>query len=816
MDISKIPEEIRSTLSPDFLDILAQDTGRPVYGEKAIEPHLPALCRKAAAEGAVLLKNDNGILPLETGKPVAVFGRVQLDYFYVGYGSGGDVNPPYKVNLMEGLKNAGVPVDEELAQAYAQWSKENEPFMGFWGHWPRYFEEMPLEDSQVKAAAARCGTALVVIGRAAGESRENNLEPGSYYLTEDEKKLLSQVSGAFAKTAVIIDAGSVLDLSWLNEYPIDGVLFVWQGGMESGNAVADLLTGKVNPCGKLTDTVAYRYEDYPSQNFLGQDYNEYTEDIYVGYRYFETFAKDAVQFPFGFGISYTTFALKDIQVKSLGDTVRVKATVENTGSRPGKEVVQVYSSAPQGKLGKPARELRAFQKTKLLQPGESQVLTITFPAPFMASFDDSGTTGHKNAWVLESGDYGIYVGTDVRSAQQAGNVFVPELRVLSQLEEASAPVAPFDRLVNKDGQKAYEPAPLAERSLKERILDNLPTEIPFTGDKGIKLQDVADGLAKLEEFIAQLSPGELEALSHGDLVMDSPLGAKGNAGVMGGITEGLRLKGVPPITTTDGPSGIRLQYYCSLLPCGTCLACTWNPDLVESLYQSHGREMVEKGSDVLLGPGMNIHRNPLCGRNFEYFSEDPVLTGKVAAAMVRGIQKNGVSACPKHFACNNQETNREYSDSRLSQRALREIYLKGFEICVKEGKPQNLMTSYNKINGVWGHYNYDLCTTVLREEWGYEGSVMTDWWMRQSPDPDFENVWDSAYRIRAQVDVLMPGAMGRQADQFGEKEQPDPAALESYQKGGLTLAELQRGARNVLGYILNSRYLQSVPGEVQT
>lgn len=269
MDISRIPEEIRATLSPDFLDILAQDTGRPVFGEKDIEPHLPALSRQAAAEGAVLLKNDNAVLPLKSEEPVAVFGRVQLDWFYVGYGSGGDVNPPYKVNLMKGLENAGVAVDQELAQTYAQWCAENEPFMGFWGHWPRYFDEMPLTDDQVKAAASRCGTALVIIGRAAGEARENNLEPGSYYLTEDEKKLLSQVSSAFQKTAVIIDAGSILDLSWLGDYPIDGALFVWQGGMESGNAVADLLTGKVTPCGKLSDTVALRYQDSPSQNFLG-------------------------------------------------------------------------------------------------------------------------------------------------------------------------------------------------------------------------------------------------------------------------------------------------------------------------------------------------------------------------------------------------------------------------------------------------------------------------------------------------------------------------------------------------------------------
>ena len=782
------------------MDHLAQELNKPIFGEKTIEEHMPALCRRAAAEGAVLLKNQGGALPLTGDAPVAVFGRVQLDWFYVGYGSGGDVNPPYRVNLMDGLKNAGVPVDQELAQLYAQWSEANQPFMGFWGNWRRYFEEMPLTQEQIQAAASRCGTALVVIGRAAGESRENTLEPGSYYLTDDEKALLSRVTEAFEKTVVVIDAGSILDLSWLEEYAVAGALLVWQGGMESGNAAADLLTGRVNPCGKLTDTVAFRYEDYPSQNFLGQDYNQYTEDIYVGYRYFETFEKDAVQFPFGFGLSYTSFSLENAQVKACGDRVRVRLDVRNTGSRPGREVAQVYARAPQGLLGKPQRTLCAFQKTKLLQPGESQRLTLVFPVQSLASFDDSGATGHKNAWVLEAGSYELFVGADVRSAQPAGSVSLPELRVVEELQEVSAPTTAFDRLVNKNGRKALEPVPLAVRSLKERIVDNLPDELPFTGDKGIQLKDVALGLASLDDFAAQLSPEELEALSHGDYIMGSPLGTAGNAAVMGGITESLRSKGVPPITTTDGPSGIRLQYYCSLLPCGTCLACTWDPELVESLYQSHGREMVQKGTDVLLGPGMNIHRNPLCGRNFEYFSEDPLVTGKIAAAMVRGIQKNGVSACPKHFACNSQETNRAFNDSRLSQRALREIYLKGFEICVKEGRPQNIMTSYNKINGVWGHYNYDLCTTVLRGEWGYEGCVMTDWWMRQSPDPDFENVWDSAYRIRAQVDVLMPGGI----DQKGS---PDPSALESYQKGGLTLAELQRGAKNVLRYILHSNAL---------
>ena len=793
------------------LDELAQLTKKKVFGEKTVEETMPALCRKAAAESAVLLKNENHVLPFDKIHPIAVFGRVQLDWFYVGYGSGGDVNPPYTINLIEGLQNAGITLDKHLLHTYTQWSASNRPSMGFWGRWPRYFEEMPLDEHQIKAAADRCDTALIVIGRAAGESRENTLEPGSYYLTQEEKNLLSRVTATFRHTVVVINAGSIMDLSWLENYPIEGVLLLWQGGMESGSAAADVLTGKKDACGRLTDTIAYRYEDYPSaKDFLGQDYNFYTEDIYVGYRYFETFAPEAVQFPFGFGLSYTTFSLENITVTPHGDKAFVKATVRNTGSRPGKDVVQVYVEPPQGKLGKPLRNLVQFQKTHLLQPGEHQTITLPFPLGAAASYDDSGVTGHRSAWVLEAGDYRIYVGENVRAASLVGSIPVSETRVLLQLEETCppSPLHPFQRLVNQNGQKVYEPVPTATRSLKQRILGNLPEEIPFTGDKGITLQNVALGLVPLEDFIAQLTPEDLAALSRGDFVMDSSLGTKGNAGTFAGVTERLRQLGVPAITTTDGPSGIRLQFYTSLLPCGTALACTWNPALVESLSQALGREMLLKGSDVILSPGMNIHRNPLCGRNFEYFSEDPLLTGWMAAATVWGIQKNGVSACPKHLACNNQETNRNKHDSRVSERALREIYLKAFEICVKESHPQNIMASYNKINGVWSHYNYDLCTAILRGEWSYEGNVLTDWWMRPSPDPDFPALWDSAYRIRAQVDVLMPGC---KPGDLPSSTTPDPAPLESYRReGGLTLGELQRGARNVLRFALQSKAMKRV------
>ena len=400
--------------------------------------------------------------------------------------------------------------------------------------------------------------------------------------------------------------------------------------------------------------------------------------------------------------------------------------------------------------------------------------------------------------MLEPGDYVLYVGTDVRSAKQVGVWRLDALRVTRQLTSQAAPTADFLRLKPRETASglvpAYEPAPKRETSRKADILAHLPKETPFTGDRGIRFEDVRNGSASLDAFVAQLDIRELDAITRGEGLMDSPLGPAGNAGMLGGTTASLREKGVPTITTTDGPSGIRLACYASLLPCGTALASSWNPALVEKLGVRFGREMAERGSDILLGPGLNIHRDPLCGRNFEYFSEDPYVSGVMAAAMVRGIQSNpGRSACPKHFACNNQEWMRNQTDSRVSERALREIYLWGFELCVTRAKPLTLMTSYNKVNGVWAHYHYDLVTNILRGEWGYDGLVITDWWMQPAVDLDFPDVSNNAYRVRAQVDVLMPG--GRE---FGCFESDDSLVKSFESPDGITLGELQRSAKNVL------------------
>ena len=779
-------------------DALAQELHKQALGKPEPRKEMSDACRRAGAEGTVLLKN-HGVLPLSKTGSTAFFGRVQRDYFYVGYGSGGDVNPDYLVSPMDALEARGdIAYDKALADRYRLWCQANVPPVMDWAQWPTCHPEMPLSEEAVRAAAQRNDAAVVILGRAMGEAMDNRPEPGGYYLTEAEKALVAQVTAAFRKVCVVVDGGNIMDLSWVEEYPIGALVYAFQGGMESGNALIDVLYGDAQPGGRLTDTVPRHYEDAPTYgHFGGRDFNEYREDIYVGYRYYETFAQDKVLYPFGFGLSYTTFRVESAAA-AWHTSWDLRIQVTNTGSRPGRQVVQVYVEAPQGKLGKAARVLADYWKTPELAPGQSAAVSLWIDLESLASFDDSGVTGHPYAYVLEAGTYRLYVGTDVRSASLAGRLFLEEQTLTAQLESQCSPTQDFPRLRPKEkGGRlvpGFEPVPRAESRRKDQVLEHLPETIPFTGDLGISFRDVCKGTHGMDDFIAQLTAEELNALCKGEGQMDSPLGTKGNAGMLGGTIQSLRDKGVPTLTTTDGPSGIRVCYYTALLPCGTALASSWDVEAVEGLGHLFGQEMVRKGSDILLGPGLNIHRDPLCGRNFEYYSEDPLLSGTVAAAMVRGIQSvPGRSACVKHFACNNQEENRNRNDSRLSQRALREIYLRGFEICLRDAAPLCLMTSYNQINGIWGHYQYELVTGILRREWGYDGLVMTDWWMQPCADPDFPALWNDAYRLRAQVDVLMPGS-----NAFGDPTM-DPSALESLKKEtGLTLGEMQRSAKNVL------------------
>lgn len=763
--------------------------------------------RQSAADGAVLLKN-NGVLPFVNKERLALFGVCQRNYFYVGYGSGGDVNRPYDVNLIDGIRNCPeLELYEAGVQEYERYCEEHKPPQFIWGMWEYCHEEMPVSEEFVKNANAESDAAVVVIGRAAGEDRDMAHEKGSYYLNDDELELLQKVTNEFEKVVVLLNIGGIIDMKWADEFgdKISAIMITWQGGMESGNAIADLLCGKVNPSGRLSDTIAKDFTSYTAfANFGDAKVSEYAEDIFVGYRMFETFKQDEVLYPFGYGLSYTDFSIEHIETKPVDDGFEITAKVTNIGERAGREVVQLYLEKPCGKLGNPARVLAGFAKTKLIEAGESDEVCIFVDSYQLCSYDDCGSTNHAGCWVIEAGAYNLHLGKDVRQTEKIFTYYQNETQVYSEHKQACAPQESF--MVARaeeaeDGRICLGMKRVAKQKydLGCRIMNNLPKDIAQTGNCGYVLSDVKNGKCTMEQFVAQLDLDELEALTRGDYRMDSPLGAKGNAGAFGGTLESLREKGVPAVITTDGPSGIRLVASSSLIPIGTLFACSFDTELVEKVYEMIALEMEQRGSDVLLAPGMNIHRHPLCGRNFEYYSEDPYLTGKMGASAVRGIQSRGASACPKHFACNNQEYKRTVNDSRVSERALREIYLKGFEICVKEAKPKNIMTSYNKLNGVWCHYNYDLCTTILRGEWSYEGNVMTDWWIHKGKSPEFPKLKDQAYRVRAQVDLFMPGG-----ERVKPKMKPDGTLLSSYGKDdGITLGEMQRSAMNVLKCVMD-------------
>ena len=762
------------------------------------------LARQAAAEGCVLLKNENNALPVRKGDKVAVFGRCALQDYKSGLGSGGLVYTRYVVSILDALKACeDISLEESLLRIYEEWSVRNPIDEGHgWGTVPWSQKEMPLTDEIVQAAQS-ADVALVIVGRTAGEDQDNENKEGSYLLTQTERDMISRVSRAFERTVVLLNVGNIIDMSWVEEYRPSAVLYVWQGGQEGGNGVVDVLTGKVNPCGKLTDTIAYRIEDYPSTANFGDKYkNYYQEDIYVGYRYFETFAKEKVQYPFGFGLSYTQFAIAARIKEVTEETVRVCVKVENVGEAAGKEVVQVYVKAPQGKLGKPARVLAGFRKTALLQPGETGNFVIDCPKRYFASYDEYGEAGNKSCYVLEGGEYELYAGTDVRSAACIGS-WQQEQQVLEQLHEACAPAEVFERfkpveLADKSLQLQMDKVAVGTVNRNDRIQAYRGEAIAYTGDKGYLLADVYNGKVTLDTFVAQLSDEDLMCIFRGE-GMCSPKVTPGTAGAFGGLTESLRGFGIPAICCADGPSGIRMDCGTKAfsLPNGTALGCTFNLSLVQELFEQMGKELRKNKVDTLLGPGINIHRNPLNGRNFEYISEDPLLTGKKGGAQLEGMNKSGATGTIKHFCANNQEHYRTTVEAAVSERALREIYLKGYEIAVKEGKARSIMTTYGPINGIWTAGNFDLCTVILREEWGYKGMVMTDWWATSNWDGEAAEKANRAPMVRAQNDVYMCCADAKEDILFDNVK-------EKLQSGEITRYDLQRNAKNILGFILES------------
>lgn len=732
-------------------------------GEKvtASKAHI-ALSKAAAKEGMVLLKNEGKILPLTKGTRVALFGKGTFDYVKGGGGSG-DVTVEYIVNLYEGFKSLEdhVQIEENLAEYYREYVQTQYKA----GNVPGMIAEPEIPDELCIKARAFTDTAVITISRFSGEGWDRSVaneaseavskpglaakgselyERGDFYLSDAETAMLEKVKRYFAKIVVVLNVGGMVDTQWFYEDDrLQAVLMAWQAGMEGGKAAAELLCGLGNPSGKLSDTFARRLEDYPSTAGFheSEDYVDYTEDIYVGYRYFETLpgAAKKVNYPFGYGLSYTEFEWSVVSAYEDNGSVKIKVRVINSGDMAGKEVIQVYVGAPQGLLGKPAKSLVAFKKTRLLEPGEEQMLMLKFDVSSMASYDDLGKVC-KSAYVLEKGDYIFHVGTSVRDTVKLEYVYrVEEDRVVEKLSARLVPTSLKHRLL-ADG--TYEKLPLGEANDPDytalepmgdisklggeqpavRAVDRIPRRSRERVDR-LDFNLVAEGKMSLDEFVAELTVDELAHL----------LGGQPNLGVANTWGFGnLPQYYLPSAMTADGPAGLRIKPECGVyttaFPCSTLLACTWDPEVTFAVGEAGAKEVKENNIAAWLTPAVNIHRSPLCGRNFEYYSEDPFLAGTMAAGMVKGIQSQHIAPSVKHFALNNKETNRKNSDSRVSERAAREIYLKVFEIIVKTSDPWYIMSSYNIINGHRASENRDLLEYILRDEWGFKGMVSTDWW----------------------------------------------------------------------------------------
>ena len=769
------------------------------------------LARKAAAEGIVLLKNKGNLLPLKPGTAVALYGVGASRTIKGGTGSG-DVNERERISIYQGMKDAGYLIttgewireyDKCYQKARNEWRDEvldkaakiENEVSGFFNAYAATPFIVPA-GGEVKKTDAEI--AFYILSRVAGEGADRFDKPGDYYLTDTEKRQLSDICSLYKHVVIAINTGGLADLSFMDEYDnIDALLQIVQPGMEAGNAFADVISGAVTPSGKMTDSWAYKYEDYPnsktfSHNNGNVDKEYYTEGIYVGYRYFDTF-QIPVRYGFGFGLSYTDFEIKILSAAVQNNrTVEIETEIINKGSTfSGKEVVQIYATCPAGKMEKEYRRLTAFGKTKELSPGVSEKMKLQFDINRLASYSEE-----KAGWILEKGEYVIWAGSSLESSAPCAVISLERELLLSKTEK----ICPLKEELQEIKQDLF----FAEKRRKD-ILDIVEKEkIPVIrlNAELIKAEKI---IYRMNEeiiepdsfkFAEALSQEQLIALASGDpgKGQGSNLGSAGISvpGSAGETNSCAEDKNLPGIVLADGPAGLRLMkhynvyedkivnkpfkfsleggifceenleepgvtyyQYCTAIPVGTLLAQTWDTALIREVGEMIGREMEEFGITLWLAPGMNIHRNPLCGRNFEYYSEDPLLSGKIAGAMTDGVQSvPGCGTTIKHLACNNQEDNRMKSDSVISERALREIYLKGFEIAVKESQPMAIMTSYNLINGIHAANSYDLCTKAARCEWGFKGLIMTDW-------TTTENGADCTASgcMRAGNDLVMPGAV---------------------------------------------------------
>ena len=812
------------------------------------------LAREAAAEGFVLLENKDHFLPLAKGSKVGLYGAGAIRTIKGGTGSG-DVNERDSVNIFQGMKNAGYDVtssewledyDKLYVQARLDW--KNEIFTKLNGDDTKFFDAysatpffMPSGNpiDEEKAAADGADTAFFVLARIAGENKDRFDTEGDYFISKEEKAILAQVSRCYKNIVLVINTGGLMDLAFVEEFDnIRSILQYVQAGQEGGNAFADVVSGDVTPSGKMTDTWAKDYYDYPGAEVYSYKSGDlmkekYEEGIFVGYRYFDTF-EVPVRYSFGYGMSYTDFEIRtdDIKVSGRGmmnPKVSVTVTVTNTGDTyAGKEVVQIYASCPQGRLVKEFRRLAGFGKTKLLAPKESQTMTITFPLYQLTSYEEESAS-----WILEPGMYGIWIGNDLNTSVLSGALELDEKAVMTACEN----ICPLKEELNEispDAEKVQAREAAWQKEVKEKRMSVIELKAAEIPTEKVDYQPVPEELpGKAGKIVEALSVDQLALLATGD-----PGRAQGNAlgsagiSVPGAAAETSPCASEEPwnvttIALVDGPAGLRLKreyqvdngeivasdflaaleggffskpqekrgttYYqfCTAIPVGTLLAQSWDVELIKRVGEMIGHEMELFNVTLWLAPGMNIHRNPLCGRNFEYYSEDPLLAGMMAAAMTLGVQKvPGCGTTIKHFACNNQEDNRMGSDSILSERALREIYLKGFEIAVKDAQPMSIMTSYNLINGVHAANCYDTCTKAARDEWGFAGAIMTDW---TTTNVQIQGECTAAGCMRAGNDMVMPGLP--EDHENIKKELAD---------GTLTMAELKRCIYNTVNIVLQS------------
>ncbi len=834
---------------------------------QAFEKDHEAIVRSIAPECMVLLRN-NGTLPMRSISKVALYGSGARHTIKGGTGSG-DVNVRHFVTVEEGLENAGIEITtkawlnaydkavDEFKTAFfkpvrkeADESGQNVMLYTMGIHAPEPEYDIDL------AAEGDC--AIYVLSRDSGEGADRKPVEGDIKLTATEKRDILALNKQFDKFVLVLNVGGMVDLSEVSE--VETVLLMGQLGQATGTAFADVLMGAAYPSGKLTMTWSH-IEDYPSTEGFGDPNNtDYKEGVYVGYRYFDT-TNTTPLFPFGYGLGYTTFSVEPQSVAADAKNVTVEVKVTNTGEAAGKEVVQVYYSAPAGNAGvdKPYQELAGYAKTKELVAGESEVVTVTFSTESMSSYNTA-----KSAYVLEAGDYVIRAGSSSRNTHVAGVVRLNASTTVAQLhaiggESGFEDFRPTSEPYTYEGEEAeIAAAPVVE--LDAATIDATtveysvqPQEIP--AGETISWNDVVSGAKTIDDFIAGLSQDQLEYVCIGMY----KLGAKdlmeviGNAsttvaGAAGETTHHLDDVDLETLIMADGPAGLRLaqEYalndknearaltanvfgeakyiytseeieamkpsrvdengqevtayyqYCTAIPIGTELAQSFNDDIPRICGDFVGAEMEIFGIHLWLAPAMNIYRSPLCGRNFEYFSEDPVVAGRVAGAITRGVQSHkGRAVTIKHFAANNQETNRYFQNNNISERALREIYLKGFEICVKDSNPRTVMTSYNLINQEHACNRHDVVTEALRDEWGFSGFVMTDWLVTGGMGPSGEQ-WpcaSAAGNVKAGNDITMPGMPS-------DKDDMDTAMVDANHRYPLTKAELQLSAKRVLSMIM--------------